>query len=77
MDTVGGEGEGEMYGERNIETYNTMCIIDSQGEFAVWLQELKQRLCGTLKDGVGREMGGKRPGREGTWVYLWLILIDV
>ena len=26
MDKVGGEGEeGEMYGESNIEIYNTMC----------------------------------------------------
>ena len=25
---------------------------------------------------MGREMGG-RFGREGTWVYLWLILVDV
>ena len=35
MDKVGGEeGEGEMYGESNIEIYNTMCKTDSQGEFA-------------------------------------------
>ena len=25
MDKVGGEEEGEMYGESNIEIYNTMC----------------------------------------------------
>ena len=36
MDTVQGEeGEGGMYGERNTETYVTMCKIDSQWEFAV------------------------------------------
>ena len=36
MDTVGGEeGEGEMYGESNIEIYNTICKIDSQWEFAL------------------------------------------
>ena len=31
MDTVGQgkEGEGEMYGESNIETYITICIVDS------------------------------------------------
>ena len=29
MDTVGGEGEGEIYGESNIEIYNTICKIDS------------------------------------------------
>ena len=30
------------------------------------------------KGGMGREMGGsKNLGRERTWVYLWLILVDV
>ena len=39
---VGGEeGEGEVYGDRNMETYNTICKIDSQWEFAVCLRELK------------------------------------
>jgi len=31
----GEETEGEMYGESNIETYNTICKIDSQWGFAV------------------------------------------
>ena len=37
MDTAGGEeGEGEeMYGESNIEIYNTICKTDRQWEFAV------------------------------------------
>ena len=36
MDTRGGEeGEGEMYGESNMGTYNTICKIDSQWKFAV------------------------------------------
>ena len=36
MDTRGGEeGEGEMYGESNMGTYNTICKIDSQWELAV------------------------------------------
>ena len=37
MDLVRGgeEGEGEIYGESNIEIYNTVCKIDSQWEFAV------------------------------------------
>ena len=40
MDTgVGEEGEGEVYGESNMEVYNTICKIDSQWEFAVWLRE--------------------------------------
>ena len=70
------EGEGKMYGENNIETYNTICKIDSQWESAVWLRELKQGLCDRLKGGVEREMEG-RSGKEGTWVYIWLTLVDV
>ena len=45
-------GEGEMYGKSNMETYITICKIDSQGEFAVWLRKLKQGLCIHLK-GMG------------------------
>ena len=36
MDTVGGEGgEDGMYGESNMETYITICKINSQWEFAI------------------------------------------
>ena len=31
----GEEGEGEMYGDSNMESYITICKIDSQWEFAV------------------------------------------
>ena len=32
----GGEGEGRIYGESNMETFIiTICKIDSQGEFAL------------------------------------------
>ena len=34
-------GEGEMYGESNMETYVTICKVDSQWEFAICLRELK------------------------------------
>ena len=35
MDSGGGEkGEGEMYGERNMETYSIIYKTDSQWEFA-------------------------------------------
>ena len=37
-------GEGEMYGESNVETYITLCKIDSQWEFAVCLRKPKQGL---------------------------------
>ena len=48
-------GEGEMYGKSNMETYITICKIDSQWEFAVWLRKLKQGLCINLDgwDGEG------------------------
>lgn len=35
-------GEGEIYGESNMETYITICKIDIQWQFAVCLSELKQ-----------------------------------
>ena len=50
-------GEGEMYGESNMETYITVCKIDSQREFALWLRKLKQWLCINL-DGREAQEGG-------------------
>ena len=44
-----GGGEGEMYGKSNRETYTTICKIDSQWEFTVWLRKLKQGLCVNLE----------------------------
>ena len=32
---AGEEGEGEMYGESNMEIYNTICKTDSRWESAV------------------------------------------
>ena len=49
-------GEGEMYGKSNMETYITVCKIDKQRKFAVWLRKLKQGLCINLGGGMGREM---------------------
>ena len=69
-------GRSEMYGESNMDICSTIYKIDSQREFAVSLRELKQGFCGWLMGGVGREMGW-RSRREGTWVYLWLILVDI
>ena len=45
----GETGEIEMYGKSNTETYITICKIDSQQEFAVWLRKLKQGLCINLE----------------------------
>jgi len=44
-----------MYGKSNMETYITICKIDSQREFAVWLRKLKQGLCINLIQRTGRE----------------------
>ena len=50
MDTGGrGRGEGEVYGESNMETYITICKIDSQREFVSCLRKLKQGLCTNLE----------------------------
>ena len=46
-----------MYGKSNMETYITICKIDSQQEIVVWLRKLKQGLCINLEglDGEGDE----------------------
>ena len=55
-----------MYGKSNMETYITICKIDSQGEIVVWLRKFKQGLC-INKGGIRRELGG-RFKREGIYV---------
>ena len=53
-----------MYGMSNMETYITICKIDSQQELVVWLRELKQGLCINLEgrhgegDGSETQKGG-------------------
>ena len=42
MDTRNWGGEGEMYGESNMETYITICKTDSQWDFAVWTSLVAQ-----------------------------------
>ena len=65
-----------MYGESNVETRIITCKIDNQWEFAVWLRKLKQGLCINLEGwDVEGEVG--RFKREGIYVYLWLIHVEV
>ena len=71
-----------MYGESIMETYITICKIDSQREFAVRLRKLKQGLCINLEgwdgEGNGREVQkGGRFKREWVYVYLWPIHVKV
>ena len=42
-----------------METYITICKIDNQWEFAIWLRKLKQGLCVNLE-----EWHGEADGRE-------------
>ena len=61
-------GEGEMYGESNMETYFTICEIDSQREFAVYLQDLKQGLCTNVEGWDGE--GDEREVQEGGDIHI-------
>ena len=57
-----------MYGESNMETYITICKIDSQWEFAVRLRELKQGLCINLEGWDGE--GDRREIQEGEGICI-------
>ena len=55
-----GRGEGRVRcGKSNMETYITICKIDSQQEFALRKRKLKQGLCINLE-----EWDGEGDGRE-------------
>ena len=76
MDT--GSGGGRRGWDVRREAWSIYIIIykiDSQWEFAVWLKELNVGLCNNLKGWDG-EVGGSLK-REGTYVYLWLVHVDV
>ena len=55
--------EGETYGKSNMETYITICKIDGQREFAVWLRKLKQGLC------INGRWEGSPKGRGSRYTY--------
>ena len=75
MDMGRGEESG-MYGKSNMEIYITICKIDSQREFAVWFRKLKQGLCINL-EGWDGEADAREVQKEGIYVYLWLIHVEV
>ena len=56
--------EGEIYGKSNMETYITICKIDSQQECAVCLRKVKQGLCIYL-EGCDGEEGGREVQKGG------------
>ena len=53
-----------MCGKSNMEIYITICKIDNQQEFAVWLRKLKQGLYINLEgwDGEGDEREVQKGG---------------
>ena len=55
-----------MFGKSSMETYITICKIDSQWEFPVWFRKLKQGLC-IRGDGEGAE---REVQMRGLFVYL-------
>ena len=59
-----------MYGKSNMETYITICKIDSQWEFAVWLRKLKQGLCINLEEWDG-EGDGREVQKGGGYMYTY------
>ena len=64
-------GEAEMYGKCNMETYITICKIDSQLEFAVWLRKLKQGLCISLEGWDGE--GDGRDFQKGGYICIPMV----
>ena len=65
-----------MYGKNNLETYITICKIDTQWEFAVWFRKLKEGLYINLEEWDGQKMG-ERFIKEGIYVFVWLIHVEV
>ena len=68
MDMGSGEERVGCMEESNMETYITMCKIDSQWEFAVWLRKLKHGLCINLEGWNG--VGDGREVQKGGYVCI-------
>ena len=65
-----------MYGESNMDTYTTICKIDSPQEIAVRLKNSDRGSVSTSRGEMGREKGGKFK-REGIYGYIWLNQVEV
>ena len=59
-----------MHGKSNMETYITICKVDRQREFAVWLRKLNQGLSINLEewDGAG---DGREVQNGGDYMYTY------
>ena len=65
-----------MYAKSNTETYITVCKIDSHGNWLYGSGNSNRGSVSTERGGMGREMGESFK-REGIYVYLWLIHVEV
>ena len=58
-----------MYGKSIMETYITICKINSQREFATRLRKLKPGSVSPLGGVMGREVGGRLKKRGHMYTY--------
>ena len=66
-----------MYGKSNMETYITICKIDSQvGICCIYSGNSNRGSVSIQWGGMGTEVAG-RFKREEVYVYLWLIHVEV
>ena len=75
MDMGRGE-ERVMYGKGNMETYITLCKIDSQWGLLYGSGNSNRGSESTQRSGMGREMKGSFKW-ERIYVYLWLIYVEI
>ena len=64
-----------MYGKSNRETYITICKI-ANGNLLYGSGNSNRVTVSTWRGEMGRELGGNFK-REGIYVYLWLIHVEV
>ena len=58
-----------MYGNNDMEIYITICKIDTQQEFGVWLRKLKQGLYISLEVWESGRWEGGSNRREYMYIY--------
>ena len=65
-----------MYGKSNMETHITICKIEANGNLLRGSGNSIRGSVSTCRGGMGREIEG-RIKREGIYVSLWLIHVEV
>ena len=62
-----------MYVKSNMETYITICKLDSQREFALWLRKLKEGVCIKLERWYGEGDGRVFQKRGDICIRIWYL----